>query len=109
MQGGHIDPSNGAETSTPGGPNVSQFKNLSMYDGGLAVTFAGRRWRQCDLGPVQRSVRAEAVWRVELGGVDRRCGIHLGPAIVGGSYYSWDYQGALGLPTHATISDLRSV
>lgn len=100
MQGGHIDPSNGAETSTPGGPNVSQFKNLSMYDGGLALTFAGVTvggnaiWGQYNgqFAPKPSGGANSVAW---IGGVEYT----YGPAIVGGSYYSWNYQGALGLPT----------
>jgi hypothetical protein len=107
MQGGHIDPNDGAATSTSGGPLVSQFNNLSVYDAGLALTFAGATvggnviWGQYNgqWAPKPAGGANSVAW---IAGAEYTWG----PAIVGGSYFSWTYQGALGIPTQRHDSGL---
>lgn len=103
MWGGHIHPSGGAVTSTPGGPNVSQFDNVQMYDAGLALTFAGVTvggnaiWGQYNgqFAPKPDGGANSIAW---IAGAEYT----VGPMIIGGAYFKWKYQGALGLPTQRT-------
>ncbi len=108
MQGGHISPTAGATTSTPGGPSVSQFNNLSMYDGGLALTFAGLTvggnviWGQYNgqFAPKPAGGANSVAW---IAGAEYT----YGPMIIGGAYYAWTYQGALGLMTQRRDQGLQ--
>jgi hypothetical protein len=108
MWGGHINPTGGATTSTPGGPAVARFDNIRMYDGGLAVTFAGLTvggnaiWGSYNgqFAPKPDGGANSVAW---IGGVEYT----YGPMIVGAAYYRWKYQGALGLPTQRTDQGLQ--
>lgn len=99
VQGGVVNPNAGAGIITPSG-KISQFDNVSIYDGGLTATFAGLTvggnviWGQYNgqWAPKPDGAANSVAW---VAGAKYT----YGPATFGGQYFSWTYQGAIGIPT----------